>query len=155
MAGDQSNDIRQHMIQVAREKFLGDDYDVFAALSIADVAESANVSLRHARRLFNAESFHEAMIDDLLRLHPEDDLNLGHFEDFSARIVDESRPAIKELGDIVNFIYEHNIQNPTMRAMLALWALPANSLEVQRKLAEIYLRFIRDCLLYTSDAADE
>ena len=144
MADDQPDDIRQHMISVARAKFLAEDYDVFADLSIADVAESAHVSVRHARRLFTADSFREAMVDELLRVHPEDDLTPEEFEDFTERIVDETKPLIDEMGDIVSYIYEHNIQNPTMRALLALWSLPPDSSLTQRKIVDVYLRFLKD-----------
>lgn len=124
--------------------FLAENYDVFAGLSIAAVAESSHVSLRHARRLFTAESFREAMVDELLRVHPDDDLTTEEFEDFSDRIADESKPLVEEMGSIANLIFEHNIQNPGMRAQVALWGLPPIASEAQLKLAELYLAFLKE-----------
>lgn len=144
MADRQSDDIRRRMIDAGRAKFVSDEYDVFAGLSISEVAEAANVSLRHARRLFTADSFREAMIEDVIRIHPEVDLSSKDAEEFTARVVDPDKSFIEELGDITNYVVEHNIQNPMMRATMALWALPRGSLLVERKMAELYARWLKD-----------
>ena len=130
MAGS-DGDVRRRMLNAAREELLSPEYDVLAGIFVTKVAKRAGVPERTAKRLFKSHELRDALMEDLLRVRPGEDIDTENLIEFAGRIVDRSRPLADELGEIVDIVFEHNIESELFRSSMAFWALGRHDSDVQ------------------------
>ena len=137
-------DVRRRMLNAAREELLSPEYDVLAGIFVTKVAKRAGVPERTAKRLFKSHELRDALMEDLLRVRPGEDIDTENLIEFAGRIVDRSRPLADELGEIVDIVFEHNVESELFRSSMAFWALGRHDSDVQDRLRTMYQAWLRD-----------
>lgn len=118
-------------------------YDLLAGLSLERVAQHADVPVRSAKREFRSGELREALMQDLLRVRPSEDIADDDFVEFTGRLTDRGRPLADELGDIVSSIVHHNTESELFRALMGFWAFAEHDPDARQRISTMYQQWVR------------
>ena len=136
-------DVRRRMLDAAREEFLGSDYDVLAGIAVTKVARRAGVPERTAKRLFKTGELRAALMEDLLRVRPREDIDSKDLIKFAGDLMDRSSTLADGLGDVADAVFERNIESDLFRSTSVFWALGRTDPAIEKRLGLLYEQWIR------------
>lgn len=132
--------ILERLLAAAAADFRAPDYPVFDGLALSNIARRAGVSERTAYRYFSVEQIRQALPAYLFDLErdPMAEWSAEQFQRMEEQLVDRSTPLAEAIVRIATSVWQTNLEDPTLRAQMALWPYAEGNDEVQTQLGKLY-----------------
>ncbi len=144
-------DVEARLIYAAEEEFLSDANGLLDRVVLARVAERANVPERTARRLFSSVELRERLIEHMLHIREGVDVGPDEVAAMASLVIDRDVPFEESVGGAVNYLVDHAMANPGLKAVAALWPFAAGNPRAAELMHEMYARWRKEIQAIVND----